>query len=213
MLSLLAGDSRWPHGPLHVVRVTVSANRVRVTLVCPGLAKDAPRGDVAATSMERRSSTALPSGCEISFEEQSGWVVAGIAHVGFADALRGSSRVLFENALAGLYKLAAADLVREQLEAAMGSDLPYDIADDGLVVWPGPGYTIEALYPLRTDAAVIEPTLRGGLPAKPLPPLDARAISFRHQPVAWSAWVYAWSPESGKDPPRLMTGPSLIPAL
>jgi hypothetical protein len=108
--------------------------------------------------------------------------------------------------------MAAADLVREQLEAAMGADLPYDIADDGLVVWPGPGYAVEALYPLRTDAPVIEPTLRGGLPPKPLPPLDARAISFRHQPLAWSAWVYAWSPESGKDPPRLVTGPSLIPA-
>jgi hypothetical protein len=135
-----------------------------------------------------------------------------VAQVGFADALRGNARVLFENALAGLYRLAATDLVREQIEMAMGNDMPYDIAEGGLVVWPGPGYACEAIYPLRTEGSMIEPTLRSGLPQKPLPPLDARQISFRHQPIAWSAWVYAWSPDTGKDVPRLMSGPSLIPS-
>ncbi len=195
MLSLLMADARWPHGPLNVARIVTSANRIRITLTCPGVSK------------------APTSGVEISFEEQSGYVVAGVVHVGFADLLRGTARILFENVLAGIYKFGAADLVREQIEAAMGADLPYDIADDGLVVWPGPGYVVEALYPLKTHAPVIEATLRGGLPTKPLPPLDARAISFRHQPIAWSAWVYAWSAETGKEPPRLMTGPSLIPSV
>jgi len=194
MLCLLAADPRWPHGHLYIERVNMSSNRVRVAFSCHAVAKGPG------------------STFEISFEEQSGFVVAGVANVGFADALRGNARVLFENALAGLYQLAATDLVREQLEMAMGGDLPYDISESGLIVWPGPGYTVEAIYPLRTDAPVIEPTLRGGLPQKPLPPLDARAISFRHQPIAWSAWVYAWSPDTGKDVPRLMTGPSLIPA-
>lgn len=195
MLCLLAADPRWPHGPLAVRKVAVSSNRVRVVIACEAVARG-PRSDA-----------------EITFEEQSGYVVAGVAQVGFADVLVGPARVLFENALAGLYKLAAADLVREQLEMAVGAHMPYDICDDGLLVWPGPGYTVEALYPLETDAQMIEPTLRGGLPARPLPPLDARAISFRHQPIAWSAWVYAWTPDDGKDVPRLMSGPSLIPAV
>ncbi|MEZ4312865.1 MAG: hypothetical protein R3F14_32990 [Polyangiaceae bacterium] len=195
MLCLLSTDPRWTHGDLLVRKVAVSSNRVRVSLACPGVSKS-QKDDL-----------------ELTFEEQSGYVVGGVAHTGFADALRGAPRVLFENALAGLYKLASVDLVREQIETALGAEMPYDIADDGLLVWPGPGYTVEALYPLRTDAPVIEPTLRGGLPARPLPPLDARAISFRHQPIAWSAWVYAWTPETGKEVPRLMSGPSLIPAV
>ncbi|MBK8256982.1 MAG: hypothetical protein IPK82_30445 [Polyangiaceae bacterium] len=150
---------------------------------------------------------------EVTFEEQSGYVVAGIAQVGFSDSLRNPARVLFENALAGLYKLAAVDLVREQIEGALGADMPYDISNDGLLVWPGPAYTVEVLYPLKTDAATIDATARSGLPAKPLPPLQARAISFRHQSLAWSEWVYAWTADTGKDPPRLMSGPSLIPSL
>ncbi len=197
---------------------------MRVAIRCPGAARPtapaapvgAPGAVVAPTAIETSGPPSLrtpPTACEISFEEQSGWVVAGVTQVGFADWLLGPPRILFENALAGLYKLGAADLVREQLEMALGSEVPYDIADDGLVVWPGPGYVVEALYPLRTDASVIEPTLRGGLPQKPLPPLDARAISFRHQPIAWSAWVYAWSADAGKEVPRLMSGPSLIPAV
>lgn len=215
MLCLLAADPRWPHGPLSVRKVAVSSNRVRVTIACPGVSSgpQPAHGAQRPSATPVRSSAPQPSDLEVTFEEQSGYIVAGVAQVGFADALVGPARVLFENALAGLYKLAAADLVREQLEMAMGADMPYDISDDGLLVWPGPGYTVEALYPLKTDAPVIEPTLRGGLPAKPLPPLDARAISFRHQPIAWSAWVYAWTPEAGKDIPRLMTGPSLIPAV
>jgi hypothetical protein len=292
MLRLLAADSRWPHGPLSIERVELSSNRVRVRILCPGIAMSqvlpagggyapgqatpppgggyvapgqptpppgggyaapgpaagayaapgpaagayaapgqaappgggyaapgqaAPPGGGYAAPGQAASGAAASrnpgkEAFEISFEEQSGYVVAGVVQVGFASALRSNARILFENALAGVYKLAATDLVREQLEMAMGGEMPYDIADDGLVVWPGPGYVVEALYPLRTDASVIEPTLRGGLPQRPLPPLDARQISFRHQPIAWSAWVYAWSPEAGKDVPRLMSGPSLIPA-
>lgn len=215
MLSLLVADPRWTHGPLRVEKVIASSNRVRVVLVCPGVSRPtAAAGPAASTLVEVTGPTSLrmsPAACEISFEEQSSYVVAGMTQVGFADWLLGPPRILFENALAGLYKLAATDLVREQIEMALGPDVPYDIADDGLVVWPGPGYQVEALYPLRTDASVIEPALRGGLPQKPLPPLDARALSFRHQPIAWSAWVYAWSADAGREVPRLMSGPSLIP--
>jgi hypothetical protein len=219
MLCLLAADPRWPHGPLHVDKVTTSSNRVRIGILCPGAPK-VEKPEPARSAADYRSAAEPPPASrprnpqlfEITFEEQSGYVVAGVSQVGFADALRGHARVLFENALAGLYKLAATDLVREQLEMAIGPDMPYDICDDGLLVWPGPGYVVEALYPLRSEASVIEPSLRGGLPQKPLPPLDARSISFRHQPIAWSAWVYAWSEGAGTEPPRLMSGPSLLPS-
>ena len=99
--------------------------------------------------------------------------------------------MLFENALAGLYKLAAVDLVREQLQAAMGADLPYDIADEGLLVWPGPGYETEVTYHLR-GGHVAEPQIVRGHLEQPLPTLNVSAMLFRNQDLEWTDWVALW---------------------
>ena len=83
---------------------------------------------------------------ELTFEEQSGLVVAGIPSAGFLETLGRRSSVavrLFENALAGLYQRAEVDLVREQLEAELGEGTHYDISDEGLLVWPGVDYETE----------------------------------------------------------------------
>ena len=60
---------------------------------------------------------------------------------------------LFENALGGLYQLAGVDLVREQLTAVLGEKAHYDIADEGLVIWPGEGYRTEVVYLLGEPRA------------------------------------------------------------
>ena len=53
---------------------------------------------------------------------------------------------------------------------------PYDVADEGLVVWPGPGYETEEVKDL-------DPFLLG-----------------RH-PVRWTEWVEAWEAD-GSEPGR-----------
>ncbi|MBC8113401.1 MAG: hypothetical protein H7062_03425, partial [Candidatus Saccharimonas sp.] len=108
----------------------------------------------------------------IEFAEQSGWLIAGVAELGWLADLTDEDRAVFRTALAGLYKLGAVDLVREQIESqfiapsipavAHASDAtslanetasaskthPYDIASTGLVVWPLGHYEAEVHYVL-----------------------------------------------------------------
>ncbi|HQW51319.1 MAG TPA: hypothetical protein PL082_04625, partial [Tepidiformaceae bacterium] len=76
----------------------------------------------------------------LHFEEQSGWLVASVGEPGFFAVLSPEQRAIMETVLSGLYKLAAVDLVREQIEALIGEGARYDIADEGLIVWPEEGF-------------------------------------------------------------------------
>ena len=117
--------------------------------------------------------------------------------------------MIFENALGGLYQRAGVDLVREQIEAALAAafgERLYDIADEGLVVWPDEGYATELVYSL--DAPRMTARVRGAPPAKPPPDLDRAAILFRAQPITWTSWVAAWGDAA---PERVVRGASLLP--
>jgi hypothetical protein len=204
--ALLVASPRFPYDRVEVRSVELGSNRVRITLEC---------------------ASASPEHCEIAFEEQSGFLVASVPKAGFLDALkdtepppgetrgeRAEARLLFENALAGLYKLAGVDLVREQIEAALGARAPYDIADEGLILWPGEGYKTEVVYDLDEDAGdVLSPIVRGDPPPTPLPELVARHIFFQRQPISWRAWLSAWSTglPSLAPTPRLIQGASILP--
>ena len=45
-------------------------------------------------------------------------------------------------------KRAGVEIVRTQLQATFGLRT-YDVADEGLVVWPGPGFETQVVYPLQ----------------------------------------------------------------
>ncbi|HLM76089.1 MAG TPA: hypothetical protein VK459_25460, partial [Polyangiaceae bacterium] len=204
--ALLVASPRFPYDRVEVRSIELGSNRVRITLEC---------------------ASASPEQCEIAFEEQSGFLVASIPKAGFLDALkdtapppgetrgeRAEARLLFENALAGLYKLAGVDLVREQIEAALGGSPRYDIADEGLIVWPGQGYRTEVIYELDEDVGdTLEPLIRGEPLPEPPPALDARVIFFQRQSISWRAWLTAWSTSlpSLAPTPRLLQGASILP--
>jgi hypothetical protein len=182
-LSALLGESaRWEGGAVHVARVALASNQVRVDLARAGRAEP----------------------CTLAFEEQSGWLCAGLARPGWVNVLEGDERVLFENALAGLYQRAGVDMVREQLAAALPAEMPYDIADEGLVVWPA-GFTTEWVYPLDGEATLTA-TVRGEPAAEAPPTIERAAIVFRAQEIAWAEWVAAFGPE----PRRVVKGASLL---
>lgn len=186
MVPLLAECAAWTGGPLHVGRIDVASNRIRVELWCARIGSEPLR---------------------ISFEEQSGWLIAGLQSLGFAKDLTGDQKAIFENVLAGLYKLAGVEIVREQLVASIGT-LPYDISDHGLVVWPDRSYRTSVVYELRTRSPILKTTLRIGLGALP-PTLKKKDIFFSEESITWAAWVDAWLPRS-EPTPRLVTGPSLF---
>jgi hypothetical protein len=190
LVTLLHESERWQGGPIHVARVELASNRVKVELA-EGSHGAHAKGDP----------------CVIAFEEQSGWIVAGVSKAGFAGGLSAGDRVIFENALGGLYQLAAVDLVREQIAAALPGAPPYDISDEGLVVWPGDGYEAELVYKLEAGAKLTA-KVRGDAPKEAPPVIERASILFREQPITWAAWVEAWG---DRTPARVVKGASLLP--
>jgi hypothetical protein len=138
--------------PLSIDKVEIGSNRVRLVL---------------ARGAERAA---------ITFEEQSGWLVAGIAEPGFIAGLDADEAQLFAVALLGLYKRAGVDLIREAIAAHLPPNAPYDVGADGLVVWEN-DWTAETSYPLDPDH-------------------DTRWF-FSRRPILWSAWVNFWSAAQG----------------
>jgi hypothetical protein len=179
----LAKSERWKGGAVHVAHVALASNRVRLEL--------------ARQEGEDRA--------VIAFEEQSGFLVAGVASAGWSGALSDEDRVIFENALAGLYQLAGVDLVREQIAAALPAEAAYDVANEGLVVWPA-GFANEVVYPLERGAT-LTPRVRGEAAGNAPGAIERKAIFFRESPIAWSAWVEAWSGE----PKRVTPGAPILP--
>ncbi len=103
---------------------------------------------------------------------------------------------------------------REQLENALQADgsapPPYDIADEGLLVWPAGAYDCEAVYDLH--AKKLTPTMRGEKFDGGLPDLDKRHALFGREPLYWSVWSTAWQQIARGEPPMpLLVGPSLLP--
>ncbi len=177
-----------------VAHVELASNRAQIALAAPSV------GDEPAT---------------IAFEEQSGWLLASVPVRGWIAQLPADQRAIFEIALAGFYKLAGVDVVREQLEDVLrgtsGRVPAYDVSREGLVAWPGPGYAAEIVYDLH--ARQLAPAMRGemitGLEA---PMLEGRSALFGREPLRWTAWTTAWQLLSaGGEPPRVMPGPSLVP--
>lgn len=193
---LLDACTRFKAGRVAVKSIELGSNRMRVELTCEPLSK---------------------ASCFVSFEEQSGKLVASIVEPGFVDMLpQPDQRVLFENALAGFYRVAGVDLVREQIRAALGSDMPYDISDEGLVVWPDEHFRTELVY--RLDASfsgpIVAAVVRGDPPKTPPHPLDLRKILFHDQHVAWADWISAWREDrpTTEPVPRVLFGTSILPA-
>jgi sulfate/thiosulfate-binding protein len=146
--------------------IEIGSNRVRVGLV--------RKGDQAT----------------LAFEEQSGWLVGSVAEPGWIAGLGAEDAETFHDALLGFYKLAAVDLVREQLAPLVGPT--YDVADEGLVVWPG-SFATEVVYRLDPERPTLEPEVRGAPPASAPPPLPADRVFFARQPITWTSWVARWS--------------------
>jgi hypothetical protein len=174
-----------------VGHVAIGSNRVVIELACPS-----------------RS----PERARIAFEQQSGLIVAGIPERGWIDRLDDDQRQILEIALAGFYRRSGVDVVRDQLEHALAGDdevPPYDISDEGLIVWPGDGYQTEAVYDLR--AAYPAPHMRGAPWSGELPPLTGRHALYFREALAWSAWTNAWEQLArGEQPMAIAVGPSLI---
>ena len=191
LVSMLSEAAAFRCADVAAGRITIGSNRVQIELVCPSISPDPAR---------------------IVFEHPDGWTVASVPQRGWIDLLADDQRRILEIALAGFYKRAGIDLVREQLEQAIAGDdepPPYDLPPEGLLVWPGHGYQTEAFYDLR--AAVPAPELRGAPWAGELPPLTGKHALYFRESLVWASWTKVWEQLArGEQPMQIVLGPPLI---
>lgn len=185
MLSLLAAAHPRALSQLEVTSVTLASNRVRTEI-----------GNRAAPK---------EGSLRLAFEEQSGWLVAGVYGAGWVAGLEPALARRVEQALAGLYARAGVDLVREQLIAALPEGARYDVSDRGLEVWLG-GEPEPWVYDLD-ERPVMQPHRVGDAPADAAPALEARAVSFGEHRIAWQTWRAVWNGDAE------LPVQGLIPAL
>lgn len=187
-LALLNAPPGFATAPVELERIETSANRIRVVLTCTALGTDSVR---------------------LEFEEQSGWLLAQVTGPPWLSRLAAAERTILANALAGFFQLAAVDLVRPQLEACFPPPCPpYDIADRGLVVWPGTDYQTEVVYDLRAEPD-LHPRVVDGPATAALPVLRADQLFLRRRPIAWEDWVAAWEQYAERDQDRQPLLPEL----
>ncbi len=193
-LTLLLQGRSMAGVPLALGEVELSAKRFLVEVVRPG--RPGP-------------------GLRLSFEEHSGWLVAGVAEAGWLADLAPPARRALASALAGLYKLAGVQLVRESIVEALGPDgPPFDFRPEGIAAWPDPDSAAEVLYLLRPEAGVpaLVPIARPGLD---VPAVDPARLVFADRAIPWARWVEVWERDrAGEDHPlELIEGVVLLPGV
>jgi hypothetical protein len=199
LLALLSASRALGALPLVSGAIRTATNRIQVELRCLGRPAE---------------------GLHIAFEEQAGWLVARVVEPGWLAGLSLKDQRILENALAGWYKLAGVELVREAIAAVLPpARVPHAIVAEGLAVWPPSRAEAPCLYDLRhrdepPDGPLVAPECADPA-ADPPPPLDARQLLFRDQPIAWERWVSLWEcdPKDGGPPAAPLVTARLLPEM
>lgn len=185
LLQLLKESPDWEIDDISVSRIRLASNNIRIELACPSLSTE----------------TLL-----LVFEEQSGWLIANTLQAGWVKELTPSQQDTLLTALVGFYKLAGVDMVREQITASFAPRrIPYDVTEDGLVVWPDGEYREEATYNLWHHQ-VIRPYPRSVARNYLLPTLNADSLLFVQTPLSWDVWAARWDTDRSHSPSVLPEG-------
>lgn len=152
--------------------VALASNRIRLELKHPDFPEDPVWLDV---------------------EDRSGWLVAGVRSPGWLTRVTSAQRQAVETALAGLYKLAGIDLIREQIDALRPREVScYDLTPTDLVFWVHQRGDTAVYYELINPEQELPAHNDEGEPLPEWPALDARRLIFNRVPIAWEQWVSTW---------------------
>jgi hypothetical protein len=170
LLAVLATSRAWSGAPeLEVGTIRAGGRRIRIELAARGAPGDS---------------------LFVEFEEHAGRLLAGLsphpAAASWLGTLNPAQRAAFRDALAGFWKLAGVDLVRERLESLLPPGAAFELTEAGLVVWPDAAGQAAAVYPLGPGPECL-PQPEYGLPV-----LASRDVLFRETPVRWDDWVRVW---------------------
>jgi hypothetical protein len=193
-IAILQQSQSWPNQRVTVGQILLSCNQIRIEL-CHA---DYPNQVT-----------------ELALEERSGWLLGSLQKVGWLENLSPEAQQVMTSALAGLYKLAGVDLVREQLAAILEQCKP-ELLKGGrtsaLPVVTKVGRMLEDGSAGDGDGLV--PVLINGISRRRLPVQDRRRLLFSQIPITWEQWVECWEQDhAGNGHPALLAdGVTLIRA-
>jgi hypothetical protein len=191
---LLRASLPWAGQELSVGRVTLAPNRVRIELIHAGY-------------------PAEPVWLE--WYEQGVLLVAEVSQAGWLARVNEEQRQAAAAALAGLYKLAGVDVVREQVRANVPpAAATFEITGRKLDLWVQAQQQPAAIYDLGTVKGPLLPHTPLGTPAAGWPPLEPARVLYARVPLTWQRWVARWQSEGdGKGPtPLFSPAVQLLPA-
>ena len=141
----------------------------------------------------------------ISFEEQSGRLIASLSQAGWTRHVTVPQRAVLAGLLVGFYRISGVDLVRGQIAACLGEGVsPYEITDAGLDLLPKAAGDAEVIYDLDEFPEIV-PRIEGALIAANHRPVNAKSLVFADTRTLWTDWVDAWSREDAGEPfPELL---------
>ena len=172
IVELVKQSPHWQGRALDAGRIALASNRISLELLSPDMQGGAIWLDI---------------------DDRSGWLMAGLRGPGWQEQAAPTQRQVLTFAVAGFYKLAGVDLVREQVEGNLPPDaVAYDITANDLVVWLGERGGRAILYDWNTIDGVLDPRAPDGDPAPEWPVLDQRRLVFGSVPLAWDKWVDIW---------------------
>jgi hypothetical protein len=117
--------------------------------------------------------------------------VAQVRQTGWLDRLSPEALRAFTAALAGFYKFAGVDLVREQVTAALPDPVEsFTITARGLAVIPVPGSPVVE-YDLRDPFLRHVPAGGPGAPGRQA--FYPRSVVFGLMPLPWKRWMECWT--------------------
>jgi hypothetical protein len=150
----------------------------------------------------------------LRFDDLSGWLIVELHRPGWIDELDTPDRLHFNAVLAGFYKLAGVDIVREQLAATFRDDARHaGFVRDALIVWDEDAPNSSAVYRLRTSSQHLAPHTAGPRGAQPWPTLDRQAVLFADRTISWDSWTTVWDHNGSPDPQsRLSEFPQVLSA-
>jgi hypothetical protein len=127
---------------------------------------------------------------------------------GWLADLGAEQRRALTTALAGLYKLAGVDLVREQLDAALPEPRAgYDLDGPELVLWTDRPHGLAVRYDLTRPDGRLLPRRGDGSPAEGWPELDPARVVFARVRLTWPQLAHGWEKDQdGQGHPALVTG-------
>jgi len=144
-LVLLHQSRAWQDKPLHVGKIDLATHLIRIEL---------DHGEHAGEPLRW------------AFAEKAGWLTVQIEQAGWLTKLPPRQAEALTTALAGWYKLAGVDVVREQVQAGLaGRGLSYALERKGLALRSAPPATLPSAHPSPTggltSAARLWPAGRG----------------------------------------------------